>query len=316
MELDVLEYYPTDDFSLDVGEEEPEKLPETTSLTIYNPLKRYLEEIRRFPMLTKEEEFQLAVAYREDGDLKAAYRLITSHLILVVRIALFYNRIYGNLLDLIQEGNVGLIEAVKRFDPHRGVRLSTYAAWWVRAFILKFIMDNWRLVRVGTTNERRKLLYNLKKEKAKLEAMGYSAHPKLLATHLKVGESDVIAVEQSLNLPEISIDAPIDSDPGKSYHEILPSNEPSLEETLAHKEFKDLLNEKIKDFSESLTKRDRYILKERLLAEDPASLQEIGDKFNITREAIRQAEKKLMGKLKTYLQHQLSDALDIQFQSS
>src|SRR5262245_15887231 len=172
---------------------------EPGELVRYDPLKRYLLEISRFAPLTREEEHRLAVLYQQTGDRDAAYRLVTSNLRLVYKIAMIYNKVYSNLMDLVQEGNIGLIQAVKRFDPFRGTRLPTYAAWWIKAYIIKFILDNSRMVKVGTTNARRKVLMNLNREKRELEAKGITPTTKLLAESLDVDEQDIIEVEKGMS---------------------------------------------------------------------------------------------------------------------
>ena len=168
-------------------------------LARYDPLKRYLLEISRFAPLTREEEHRLALLYQE-GDRDAAYRLVTSNLKLVVKIAMIYQKVYRNILDLIQEGNIGLMQAVKRFDPFRGTRLPTYAAWWIKAYIIKFLLDNSRMVKIGTTNTRRKILMNLNRKKMELESKGITPTPQLLALNLGVDESEIIQVEQGMSV--------------------------------------------------------------------------------------------------------------------
>ena len=298
-----------------IGEDEKKEEPTSasTSLVYYDPFQRYLTEVRRFPSLSKEEEFRLALKYKTEGDIEAAHRLVTSHLQLVVKIAFLFKRVYYNIMDLIQEGNVGLMQAVKHFDPFAGTRFSTYASWWVRAYILKFILDNWRLVKVGTTNARRKLLYNLQKEKERLEAQGFHYGPKLLAERLDVTEEDVIEVNKSLSAVDISIDAPIDDQGKRTYADLLSSPDPPIAEKLEDEEFAELFRAKIQAFAQGLKEKERYILEHRLIAEEPVTLQEIGDKFGITREAIRQKEKKLMNKLKVYLKKELPDYIDISY---
>ena len=172
--------------------------PDTAELARYDPLRRYFLEISRFPTLTRGEEQSLAKAYRETGDREAAYRLVTSHLKLVVKVALIYHKVYRNLLDLIQEGNLGLLQAVRRFDPSQGTRLATYAVWWIKAYILKFLLDNTRMVKIGTTNTRRKILMNLNREKRELEAKGIVSTARLLARNLGVDESEIDELTQML----------------------------------------------------------------------------------------------------------------------
>ncbi len=195
--------------------EDPRPLPVlrgTDALAPLDPLTAYLNEIRQYPELSEKEEHKLALHYKETGDVQAAYKLITNNLTLVVKIAMTFRREWQNVMDLIQEGNVGLMKAVQNFDPFRGVRLPAYASWWIKAYILKYILDNWRLVRVGTTNARRKLLYNLQKEKARLEEQGFTATPKKLAEHFGVAEKDVIDVQASLGAADVSMDTPVHPD--------------------------------------------------------------------------------------------------------
>ena len=250
----------------------------------------------------------------ETESLEASQRLVSAHLLLVVKIAMLYRQAYHNVMDLIQEGNIGLLEAIKRFDPYRGLRFSTYAAWWVRAYILKFILDNWKLVRVGTSNARRKLFYNLKKEKQRLEEEGNSCETnKLLAERLNVKEGDVIDLDNYLSSEDISLDAPQNHDSNRTYAERFSSNDSPLDEKLADQELESLFWEKIQYFSKGLNSRDRYILEHRLVAESPATLQEIGNHYSITREAVRQSEKKLLRHLRDYLQEELPDYMNVEF---
>ena len=173
-----------------------------------DPFQAYLQEVRKYPALTEEEEKELAILYQETGDLEAAYKLTTANLMQVIKIAMTFKREWQNLMDLVQEGNVGLMKAVKNFDPFRGVPLSAYATWWIKSYILKHILDNGRLVRVGTTNARRKLLFNLKKEKEKLEQQGFDPTTKLLAERFGVDEGEVIDVSASIGAMDVSIDTP------------------------------------------------------------------------------------------------------------
>ncbi len=285
-----------------------------SKLAPYDPLKRYLFEIGKFGPLSREEEHELAVRYRATGDHKAAYRLITSNLKLVVKIAMMYRKVYHNLLDLIQEGNVGLLQALKRFDPQRGTRLPTYAAWWIKAYILKFLLDNARLVRIGTTNERRKILLNLNREKRELEAKGITPTAQLLAANLGVDEQDILDVERGMAAPEVSLDAPISSgDNDTRYIDSINLMQESVDDKIAHGEFRELLEDKFAEFEKTLSERDLQILKRRLLAEDPETLQQIGDRYGISREAVRVAEKKLMSKLKKYMSESFHDVLQVEF---
>src|SRR5574341_1775642 len=179
------------------------------ALVPFEPLQRYLAEIRRYPLLSREEEHRIAVEYKEFGNIEAAYKLVTSNLRLVVMIAREYQRAFRNLLDLVQEGNIGLMEAVKNFDPYRGIRFPSYAVWWIRAYIIRYIMNDWRMVKIGTTQAQRKLFFNLQKEKERLESEGFAPEPKLLAQRLNVKEGEVLEMEQRLAHRDLSTDVPV-----------------------------------------------------------------------------------------------------------
>jgi RNA polymerase sigma-32 factor len=291
------------------------EIPKTDSTEIarYDPLRRYLNEISRFTPLNRDEEHQLAIHYQETEDREAAYRLVTSNLKLVVKIAMIYHKVYRNLLDLIQEGNLGLIQAVKRFDPFRGTRLPTYAAWWIKAYILKFLLDNSRMVKIGTTNARRKILMNLNKEKWELEAKGIVPTSKLLAENLGVDEQELRDVEMGIAGPDISLDAPIKEDGGARYIDTLRLMEESVDEKIAQGEFRDILEKRFADFAETLSEREHEILTRRLISDEPETLQQIADRYGISREAVRVAEKKLVSKLKKYMIESFGDVREIEF---
>jgi RNA polymerase sigma-32 factor len=286
----------------------------STKLAPYDPLRRYLYEISRFEPLTREEEHELAVRYRATGDRKTAYRLITSNLKLVVKIAMIYQKVYRNLLDLIQEGNIGLLQALRRFDPDRGTRLPTYAAWWIKAYILKFLLDNTRLVKIGTTNERRKILMNLNREKRELEAKGITPTTQLLAHNLGVDEQEVLEVERGMGGADVSLDAPIGGEDGNlRYLDSIHRLEESVDDKIAHEEFREMLEDKFAEFEGTLSERDVVILKRRLIAEEPETLQQIADRYGISREAVRVAEKKLIARLKKYMSESFQDVLKVEF---
>ncbi len=286
----------------------------STEIVRYDPLRRYLGEIGRFDPLSRDEEHQLAVRYHETGDRETAYRLVTSNLKLVVKIAMIYHKVYRNLLDLIQEGNLGLIQAVKRFDPYRGTRLPTYAAWWIKAYILKFLLDNTRMVKIGTTNVRRKILMNLNKEKRELEAKGITPTSKLLAENLGVDERELRDVEQGMAGIDLSLDAPVGNEDGDTHYiDTLRLMEQNIDEKIAHGEFRELLEKKFAAFSETLSERERVILHQRLIADEPETLQQIADRYGISREAVRVAEKKLVAKLKKYMVDSFGDIREIEF---
>ncbi len=287
---------------------------DSTQIAPYDPLKRYLHEISKFSVLPRDEEHKLAVLYHETGDREAAYRLVTSNLKLVAKIAMIYHKVYRNIMDLIQEGNLGLIQAVRRFDPYRGTRLTTYATWWIKAYILKFLLDNTRMVKIGTTNARRKILMHLNKEKRELEARGIVPTAQLLAQNLGVSESEILDVEQGMSAPDISLDAPIGGDDGnRPYGDTLQMMEESVDEKIAQGEFRRILEHKFEEFSDSLTERERTILHKRLIADDPQTLQQIADMYGVTREAIRVAENKLTAKLKKYMIEAFGDVREIEF---
>jgi RNA polymerase sigma-32 factor len=291
--------------------------PGSTEIAPSDPLRRYLFEISRFTPLSRDEEHKLAVHYNETEDREAAYRLVTSNLKLVVKIAMIYHKVYRNLLDLIQEGNLGLIQAVRRFDPYRGTRLPTYAAWWIKAYILKFLLDNTRMVKIGTTNTRRKILMNLNREKRELEAKGIAPTSKLLAESLGVEEEELREVEQGMSGPDISLDAPLsDENDDAHYIDTLRLMEQSVDDKIAHGEFRELLEKKFADFATTLSERERMILTRRLIADEPETLQQLADQYQISREAIRVAEKKLVAKLKKYMIESFGNIGEIEFHLS
>jgi len=288
--------------------------PEHTAAVPSDGLRRYLSDIRRYPILSREEEHELAVRYHRDKDLDAAYTLVASNLRLVVMIAREYQRASQQLLDLIQEGNIGLMEAVKNFDPYRGVRFPSYAVWWIRAYVIRYIMNNWRMVKLGTTQAQRKLFFNLQKEKERLEREGIVPAPKLLAQRLDVKEREVVEMEQRLSGGDVSIDQPLADREGASLVDFLPSGEQTAEARVADAEFRTLVSEKIHEFGKTLQGKERVIFEQRLLSDGPGTLQEIGDQFGISRERVRQLESRLKGRLREYLLREVKDLKDIDVQ--
>ena len=280
------------------------------ALVPFDSLQRYLSEIRRYPLLSREEEHQLAVEYKEYGNIKAAYKLLTSNLRLVVMIAREYEKAFRNLLDLIQEGNVGLMEGLKKYDPYRGIRFPSYAVWWIRAYIIRYIMNNWRMVKIGTTQAQRRLFFNLQKEKEKLEAEGYTPGPKLLAQRLEVKEGEIVEMEQRLSHRDMSTDVPIGEDQDFTLLNFLADDKETPEDQLAEVEYRQLLKEKIQDFAQDLKDKELYIFHKRLLTDSPLTLREIGEEFGISRERVRQIEERLKKKLKTYLTKEFKDNKD------
>ena len=301
---------PQIDLSKDIIDDDKDVDSRSKALVAFDPLQRYLAEIRRFPLLSREEEHRLAVEYREYGNVEAAYKLVTSNLRLVVMIAREYQKAFKNLLDLIQEGNMGLMEAVKNFDPYRGVRFPSYAVWWVRAYMIRYIMNDWRMVKIGTTQAQRKLFFNLQKEKEKIEAEGLTPGPKLLAQRLNVKEDEVVEMEQRLASRDLSVDMPIGDDDEATLLNFLPDDKQTPEEQFAETQYSDLLREKMELFAKNLKDKELVIYRKRLLNEEPLTLREIGEKYGISRERVRQIEERVKKKLKIYLSKELKEVND------
>jgi RNA polymerase sigma-32 factor len=283
---------------------EPEGLlPSETSSSLVptDPLRGYLAKIRPFPLLTAEQEKEFAVRYHQTGDREAFARLVTGNLRLVVRIAVDFRRAFTNLLDLIQEGNIGLLQAIERYDPFRGTKLSTYATWWIRAYIIKYLLDNWSIVKFGTTNLRRKLFFNLKKEKENLEKMGFDTGPKLLAERFGATEQDVIDVGRAIDERDVSLDAPLPMREKGTYHDRVPADHTSQEDRIAREQLQEVVREKLAGFQKQLKDRERAVFRDRLMAEEPATLQELADRMGITREGVRQIETRVKRKIEKML---------------
>lgn len=274
----------------------------------YDLLRLYLNEVKGYSLLTREEERNLSIRYREKGDLEAGYRLITANLRLVVKIAMGFQRYWmQNLMDLIQEGNVGLMHAARKFDPYRGYKFSYYASFWIKAYIIKFIMDNWKLVKIGTTQAQRKLFFNLRKEKERLEGQGIEVSPKLLSERLNVKESEVVEMDQRINNWEVSLDVPVREDSAESHKSFLPAGETDADDQLANKQARELLHQKLTTFGEQLEGKEVIIFQQRLLAETPLTLQQIGSQFGVSRERVRQIETRIKERLKVYLEEEIDD---------
>ncbi len=284
------------------------KPPDESALVPRDALGRYFVEIGRHPLLTRDEERELALRVHEHGDPEAAQTLVLSNLRLVVKIARDYQRVWTNLLDLIQEGNIGLLQAVKRFDPQRGVKLSSYAAYWIRAYILKYLIDNIRMVRVGSSRAERKLFFRLNRTKRELERSGFIPDTQLLAESLDVKEHDVEDMERRLAQSDLSLDMPVREESGSAtFGDLLPGSDESVETVVANQRMHEVFREHVERFSQNLDQREQRILRERVLAEEPRTLQELGDEFELTRERVRQIEKKLVGRLREYLKENLVD---------
>jgi RNA polymerase sigma-32 factor len=285
-----------------------------TAITRFDPLQAYLREIQRHPLLTPEQEHSLAVRYAETGDVETAAKLVSSNLRLVVKIAYEYRRAYRNIMDLIQEGNIGLMQAVKRYDPYRGVKLSSYAAWWIRAYILRFVLNNWRLVKLGTTQAQRKLFFNLNKEKARLAALGVEPSSAEIARRLNVEETEVVEMDRRLAAGEASLDAPVGDGDGRpvSRLDLLPSAGERPDLAVAEGEFQSMLRERLRSFRSTLgNEKDIAIFDERLVASEPLTLQELGERFGISRERVRQLEARVTTRLRDYLKAEFGDAVEV-----
>jgi RNA polymerase sigma-32 factor len=276
-------------------------------LVPFDPLARYLAEIRRFPLLTREEEAKIAKRYYRTHDPAAAFRLVTSNLRLVVKIAHEFARASRNLLDLIQEGNLGLMEGVKNFDPYRGIRFPSYAVWWVRAYIYRYLINNWRLVKIGTTQAQRKLFFNLRKEMERLEAEGFTPQPRLIAERMGVKESEVVEMQERMGQSEISLDQPTGPDEDTRLLDVIADASGSPEEAAAGSEWRSFAKEKVQQFENTLSGKELQIFRSRLLAEEPQTLQEIGERLGISRERVRQIEGRLKKRLKDFLKSEAPD---------
>jgi RNA polymerase sigma-32 factor len=295
------------DALLEAAEEAEAAAERQAALVPYDPLSRYLAEVRRFPLLTREEESVIAKRYAETHEREDAYRLVTANLRLVVKIAMEFARASKNLLDLIQEGNVGLMEAVKNFDPYRGVRFPSYAVWWIRAYIYRYLINNWRLVKIGTTQAQRKLFFNLRKETDRLEAEGFRPQPKLIAQHMGVKESEVREMQERMSQSEVSLDQPVPNTEDTRLLDVLPDPSSNPEEATAGAEFRQFAKQKVEEFASKLEGKELEIFRARLLSEEPITLQEIGQQFGISRERVRQIENRLKKRFKDFLKGQASD---------
>ena len=285
-------------------------MPDDKNLPVvsHTGLQRYLQEISQFPLLTREETEELAIRFNETGDAEAAYKLVSSNLRLVVKVAMDFQKYWmQNFLDLIQEGNVGLVQAAKKFDPYREVKFSYYAAYWIRAYILKFIMDNWRMVKIGTTQAQRKLFFSLNKERKLLEAQGFQPDTKLLAQRLNVKETEVIEMSQRMDNWDVSMESPVREDSDDEQKDFIPHAGPSVEEVVASREIKERMSDILSELQKSLNEKEQMILQRRLLSDEPRTLQDIADIFGISRERVRQIEVNLLKKMKKYLENEVPD---------
>jgi len=277
----------------------------SASIAANQSMDQYVSEINRYKLLTREQETELAVRYAEKGELQAAHKLVVSNLRFVVKIAHEY-RGYGlKLLDLVQEGNIGLMMAVKKFDPSKGYRLISYAVWWIRAYIQNFIIRSWSLVKLGTTQAQRKLFFKLRSERDKADreaGPGETATVKSLAKRLKVAEGEVNDMEMRLAARDFSLDAELEPGARQSHIDLLADDKgPSQEEQLARLEERRLVRGKVHEAMGSLNEKERYIVENRLMTDEPKTLQEIGQYFSISRERARQIEGNVIRKIRMHL---------------
>jgi RNA polymerase sigma-32 factor len=275
-----------------------------TSITQDSTIDRYVAEINKYPLLTREQEVALAERYRRDGDLEAAHQLVVSNLRFVVKIAHEYRGYSLKLLDLIQEGNIGLMMAVKKFDAGKGYRLISYAVWWIRAYIQNFIMRSWSLVKLGTTQAQRKLFFKLRSERERADreaGEGETASTEALARRLDVAANDVVDMEARLAARDFSLDVELQDGARQTHIDLLSSEASSQEERVAEMEERQLLRGKVYEAMEHLNEKERYIVENRLMAEEPKTLQEIGQHFQISRERARQIEGNVIRKIRTAL---------------
>ena len=265
-------------------------------------LSRYMAEVRKFPLLSPEEERELGLRVHDHGDREAAQRLITANLRFVVKVAHEYRHYGLSMIDLIQEGNIGLMKAVSKFNPHRGFRLISYAVWWIRAYIQAFVIRSWSLVKIGTTQAQRKLFYKLRKTKRQLAVDGVDPTSEQLAAALGVDASDVDEMDVRLAGRDFFLDAQIDSENGRTTHlELLPSAAPSQEEEMSEAEEQGNLQALTAEALTRLTEKERFVMEHRVMADEPLTLQEIGDHFHISRERARQIEANALKKVKKHL---------------
>lgn len=268
----------------------------------------YLSNIGKYKLLTRDQERELALRLRKNDDRRATHVLVTSNLRLVVKIALGYKRLWmQNLMDLIQEGNIGLIKAVEKFDPDKNVKFSYYASFWIKAYIIKHLMDNFRLVKIGTTQAQRKLFFRLKKEKQKLWDMGFEPKPELISKRLGVSKKEVIEMDQRISARDVSLDAPLTDDSETARIEFMKTSTEPIEEKISKKEINVILHQGIAKFRKEMNKRELDIFDQRIFAENPKTLAEIGKQYGISRERVRQIQKIIILKMKDSFRHILPD---------
>ncbi len=279
-----------------------------SSKALSTSLDIYFAEINRFPLLSRDEEHRLALQYWKTGDARIAHKLVTSNLRFVVKIAMQYTKYGIKLKDLIQEGNLGLMMAVKRFDPNRGHRLISYAVWWIRAYMQKYILDSWSLVRMGTTQAQRKLFNSMKRIQRKLLAMqGEEPSDKQLAETLEVKEQEVRDMKARLQSRDVSLDTPVDGESGTSRLDLVVSGQEDIDAQLIRKSNLELVKKAVRKLRRHLNEKETRVLDNRLLANDPSTLQEVGNELSISRERVRQIEENVKKKLRETIQGMLAE---------
>jgi RNA polymerase sigma-32 factor len=277
---------------------------------VRNSLDSYIVQINQIPLLTQEEEFELAVRYKKHNDINAVQKLITSNLRFVVKVAFEYKSYGIKILDLIQEGNIGLMMAIKKFDPYRGYRFISYAIWWIRAYIQNFIIKNWSLVKIGTTQAQKKLFYKIGKvRKALEENQEKEKKYELVANELAVAKEDIIEMEQRMSARDLSLDAPIDDSQELSHFDLLKETSPNQEEVFGDEEEKQILGKEVRDAMKRLNDKEEYVIKNRIMADSPLTLQEIGHHLKLSRERVRQIESEALKKLKKEMSPRVSLAM-------
>ena len=277
---------------------EPESESESETWEALDPFRVYLREIAKYPLMTREEEKETALRTRLGTDKEAFEKLVHANLMLVVKMALEY-RSHPNLLDLVQEGNMGLLRAVAKYDPERGMRFSTYASFWIRAYMLKYLMNTWSMVKIGTVDSQRRLFYRLRRERDRLEKSGITPSSGLLADNLEASTAEIEEMEHRLYRRDASLEAPQHGD-GDPLMDMLGSGE-DIEETLIEKNHTEILQGRLADFKKLLSDKERFILEYRIMAEEPLTLREIGQRFNASRESVRQMQVKISKRLEKNL---------------
>ena len=266
---------------------------------VRNSLESYIMQINQFPLLSQEEEFELAVRYRKHNDLEAVQKLITSNLRFVVKVSFEYKSYGIKILDLIQEGNIGLMMAIKKFDPHKGYRFISYAIWWIRAYIQNFIIKNWSLVKIGTTQAQKKLFYKIGKVRKALESSQEKEEKyESLANDLDVAKEEIIEMEQRMSSRDLSLDAPFDDNQELTHFDLLKETSPNQEDVLGEEEEKKIREREVQNAMKHLNDKEEFVIKNRIMADSPLTLQEIGTHLKLSRERVRQIESEALKKLK------------------